>query len=74
MEKSFVAHAWIQRSVVGLEEYSAHDWRAPPGGGGGGGGGLLSPKTDGGVLLAAESWTPKDRGKNGIWGQKDRIL
>ena len=28
MEKSFIAHPWIQRSVVGLEEYSAHDWRA----------------------------------------------
>ena len=28
MEKSFIAHPWIQRSVVGLEEYSAIDWRA----------------------------------------------
>ena len=28
MEKYFIAHPWIQRSVVGLEEYSAHDWRA----------------------------------------------
>ena len=28
MEKSFIAHPWIQRSVVGLEEYSPHDWRA----------------------------------------------
>ena len=28
MEKSFIAHPWIQRSVVGLEAYSAHDWRA----------------------------------------------
>ena len=28
MEKSFIAHPWIQQSVVGLEEYSAHDWRA----------------------------------------------
>ena len=28
MEKSFIAHPWIKRSVVGLEEYSAHDWRA----------------------------------------------
>ena len=27
-EKSFIAHPWIQRSVVGLEGYSAHDWRA----------------------------------------------
>ena len=27
-EKSFIAHPWIQLSVVGLEEYSAHDWRA----------------------------------------------
>ena len=35
--------------------------------------GVLRPKTDwgGGV---AENWTQKDRGKNGIWGQKDRIL
>ena len=37
-------------------------------------GGLLGPKTDGGVPLAAENWTPKDRGKNEIWGLKDRIL
>ena len=28
VEKSCIAHPWIQRSVVGLEEYSAHDWRA----------------------------------------------
>ena len=27
-EKSFIAHPWIQLSVVGLEEYSAYDWRA----------------------------------------------
>ena len=27
-EKSFIAHPWIQGSVVGLEEYTAHDWRA----------------------------------------------
>ena len=44
------------------------------GGGGGGGGVVLGPKTDGGVPLAAESWTQKDRGKNEIWGLKDRIL
>ena len=44
------------------------------GGGGGGGGGVLGPKTDGGVPLAAEIWTQKDRGKNEIWGLKDRIL
>ena len=37
-------------------------------------GGVLGPKTDGGVPLAAENWTQKDRGKNGIWGQKDLIL
>ena len=37
-------------------------------------GGVLGPKTDGGVPLAAENWTQKDRGKNRIWGQKDRIL
>ena len=36
--------------------------------------GLLMGKTDGGVPLAAENWTLKDRGKNGIWGQKDRFL
>ena len=30
-------------------------------------------KLDGGVLLATENWTPKDQGKKGIWGQKDRI-
>ena len=36
--------------------------------------GVLGPKTDGGVPLAAENWTQKDRGKNRIWGQKDRIL
>ena len=41
-------------------------WRVP--------GGVLGPKTDGGVPLAAENWTQKDRGKNRIWGQKDRIL
>ena len=39
-----------------------------------GGGGVLGPKTDGGVPLAAENWTQKDRGKNEIWGLKDRIL
>ena len=37
-------------------------------GGGGGGGwgwwGVLGLKTDGGVPLAAENWTQKDRGKN----------
>ena len=38
------------------------------------GGGVLGPKTDGGVPLAAENWTQKDRGRNGIWCQKDRIL
>ena len=32
------------------------------------------PKTDGGVPLAAETWTQKDRGKDEIWGLKDRIL
>ena len=37
-------------------------------------GGVLGPKTDGGVPLAAENWTQKDRGKNEIWGLKDRIL
>ena len=31
-------------------------------------------KNDGGVPLAAENWTQKDRGKNEIWGLKDRIL
>ena len=41
---------------------------------GGGGGGVLGPKNDGGVPLAAENWTQKDRGKNEIWGLKDRIL
>ena len=30
----------------------------------GGGGGVLGLKTDGGVPLAAENWTQKDRGKN----------
>ena len=39
-----------------------------------GGVGVLGPKTDGGVPLAAENWTQKDRGKNEIWGLKDRIL
>ena len=37
-------------------------------------GGVLGPKNDGGVPLAAENWTQKDRGKNEIWGLKDRIL
>ena len=37
-------------------------------------GGYSVPKTDGGVPLAAENWTQKDRGKNEIWGPKDRIL
>ena len=36
--------------------------------------GVLGPKNDGGVPLAAENWTQKDRGKNEIWGLKDRIL
>ena len=27
-EKSFIAHPWCLLSVVGLEEYSAHDWQA----------------------------------------------
>ena len=27
-EKSFIAHPWHLLCVVGLEEYSAHDWRA----------------------------------------------
>ena len=39
----------------------------------GGGEGVLSPKSDGGVPLAPKNLTQKDRGKNGIWGQKDRI-
>ena len=38
------------------------------------GGGVLGLKTDGGVPLAAENWTQKDRGKNWICGQKDRFL
>ena len=38
------------------------------------GGGVLGPKNDGDVPLAAENWTQKDRGKNEIWGLKDRIL
>ena len=42
-------------------------WRLVPGG-------VLGPKTDEGVPLAAENWTQKDRGKNEIWGLKDRIL
>ena len=29
-------------------------------------GGVLGPKNDGGVPLAAENWTQKDRGKNEI--------
>ena len=37
-------------------------------------GGVLGLKTDGGVPLAAENWTQKDRGKNWICGQKDRFL
>ena len=37
-------------------------------------GGVLGLKTDGGVPLAAENWTQKDRGKNWIWGQKDWFL
>ena len=37
-------------------------------------GGVLGPKNDGDVPLAAENWTQKDRGKNEIWGLKDRIL
>ena len=37
-------------------------------------GGVIGPKTDGGVPLAAETWTQKDWGKNEIWGLKDRIL
>ena len=31
-EKYFIAHAWRLLCVVGLEEYSAHDWRAPTSG------------------------------------------
>ena len=27
-KKSFIAHPWCLLSAVGLEEYSAHDWRA----------------------------------------------
>ena len=37
-------------------------------------GGYSVRKNDGGVPLAAENWTQKDRGKNEIWGLKDRIL
>ena len=37
-------------------------------------GGVLSRKIVGGVPRTAENWTLKDRGKNGIWGQKDLIL
>ena len=36
----------------------------------GAGVGILSPKNYGGVPLAPRNWTQKDRGKNGIWGQK----
>ena len=38
------------------------------------GGGCLSLKIDGGVLLATENWTHKDRGKKGIWGKKMVVL
>ena len=34
---------------------------------------VLGQKPGGGVPRAAENWTLKDRGKNGIWGQKDVI-
>ena len=27
-KKSFIAHPWCLLSVVGLEEYSVHDWQA----------------------------------------------
>ena len=36
--------------------------------------GVLGRKTGGWVPRAAENWTLKDRGKNGIWGQKYLIL
>ena len=36
--------------------------------------GDLGLKIDGGVQLATENWTQKDRGKKGILGPKDRIL
>ena len=36
--------------------------------------GSLSLKTGGCVPRATENWTQKDRGKNGIWDQKDLIL
>ena len=38
--------------------------RIPPAPGG------LGLKIAGGVLLATENWTQKDRGKKGIWGKK----
>ena len=37
---------------------------------GGGGGYSVRKLIYGGVPLAAENWTQKDRGKNGIWAKK----
>ena len=31
---------------------------------------VIGLEIDGGVLLATENWTQKDRGKKGIWGKK----
>ena len=56
---------------IKIMNYHHYHQGKPPGGGGGG---VLGPKNDGGVPLAAENWTQKDRGKNEIWGLKDRIL
>ena len=36
--------------------------------------GVLCPKTDVGVLLAAENWAQKDQGKNGLGGPKDWLV
>ena len=77
---AFPAHAqpaifkYLVRGPCTRSDHKSASVAGPGGGGGGGGGGVLGPKTDGGVPLAAENWTPKDRGKNEIWGLKDRIL
>ena len=57
----------FNRDIVSMPDKWEYPWVNIPGG-------VLGPKTDGGVPLAAENWTQKDRGKNEIWGLKDRIL
>ena len=67
---NYIRHQRTEDTGVAPLKQNGQVYSDPGGGGGGGGGGVLGLKTDGGVPLAAENWTQKDRGKNWIWAKK----